>query len=166
MITFPTADVSDEPGKSTMKFFDFEEVAAEIARNSEDPSDMINARNIAMGQEFPRAVKEAGFFLLKPGSALDLSGIPRALVVGIEIWSPQDLSGIDSLANRIGVNSLPVYVFDLDEWFNSGELDRVLPGIIPRCTPVFVEYRDGRVVDAKERQEALIRMNQAPSLAS
>ena len=143
-----------------MKYFDFDEIAKEIAKQSDDTTAIVSGRNKVIDQEFPKAVKKAGFQLLKPGTAFDLSNVPEATVVGVELWSNLDLCGFYSLANRISAKNLSVFVFDIDEWSNAGELDRVISGICPRRTPVFIRYRYGQMVEALEGPDALARMNQ------
>ena len=142
-----------------MKYFDFEEMINETLKRSKHEGYRIGARNIAVNQELPKAVEKAGFLLLKPGTAFDLSGLQEAIIIGVELWSPLDLYGLDLLANSRSDKGVPVYVFDLDEFYAAGELDRVIPGINPKQTPVLVEYSHGRVALALEGQDALTRMN-------
>ena len=98
-----------------VSFFDFsEEVRRTVSGADHDDATRLTARTTVGRAQFPRAVSEAGFTLLKPGQLFSPATFKDVLVVCVTTWSDPDLALLETLAKVS--RELAVFVVDLDDW--------------------------------------------------
>ena len=143
---------------SSMSHFDFsataKQLAAEAARCGDKKTFMAQFIARAAMLEFPNAVAKAGWHLLKPGVSFDPSSHEYAIVIGVAVWAPFELQCLSKLRERLGDQSAPVYVFDIDDCMI---VDHTLfiPGTEPPLqTPILAEYRNGKLIHYAEGRKA------------
>jgi hypothetical protein len=112
-----------------------------------------------------RQVKELtrlGWSLRKPNDILDVTDFKRLLIIGITLWSSQDIGTMKMLQNHFRHEDWSVQVFFVDDVSRLAGIQSFNPGVDAAWpTPILTEYQDGVLVQALYGEDALKWMKQA-----
>ena len=112
-----------------------------------------------------RQIKEItrlGWSLRKPKDVLDMNEFKHLLIIGITLWSSQDIGAIKTLQRHFQREGWSVQVFFVDDVSQLAGIQSFNPGVNAAWpTPILTEYRDGILVQALYGEDALKWMTPA-----
>ncbi len=109
-----------------------------------------------------RQLTRLGWPLRKPKDTLDVSGFEHLLIVGITLWSRQDISAMKTLQQHFQREDWSVQVFFVDDVSRLAGIQSFNPGVNTAWpTPILTEYQNGVLVQALYGEDALKWMKQA-----
>lgn len=126
------------------ELFQFWDDAERHAAAGTSPAERIALRNRFIREHFDRDMTQVGWKRLLPGDKLPFT--VDAVVVGVALWNRRNLDLLAEIAKTAELQS-QWYVFDIDDVKSPEDLERYMPGVpLPSATPVYAEYRGGRMV--------------------
>ena len=144
-----------------MTFFDFSQQVKEIEAKENSLEGRLGARWKAVYQNFPKAVDDAGWRLLRAGEYLDESKLQNTIIFGLALWSPVELICLDSLVESLLDSQISGYVFDIDDIKSPVDLNKFMPNVsLPLSTPVIAGYKGGKLLLNLEGNEAKLYIKQ------
>ena len=137
-----------------MSYFDFSEEVRKAVDAAPDRASRLSAKTSVYREQFPSAVRRAGFNLIDRDSHFEPGD--NDLVVGVAPWSDSDLAVLESLALQSHALGVRVSVLDIDNLMLPGMREKI-PGFrIFLYTPVVFHYRDGKLAYFGEGRDALL----------
>jgi len=116
---------------------------------------IIAEMNAALRDEFSSAIASSGWHLLKQTDTVEPKQYARLIVLGVAFWSRPDLQALQMLGQKLGQESVTVFVFNIDMFGYSEGIKAFLPdAAMPNKTPVIAEYLDGVLIRFVEGNSA------------
>jgi hypothetical protein len=131
-----------------MSVFGFDEAVSQAVAGISGTA-VLAARRSAIATTFRDTVQRLGWTLIENAAVADTTLNSRKFVLGVALWSRDDLSVLEDLASMkwIREKGIPVEVFDIDTILTWDDSSRLLPGVPPFTqTPVLAEYEGRRLV--------------------
>ncbi len=109
-----------------------------------------------------KRISSLDWHLRKPKDILDVSKFEHLLIIGITLWSFQDMNGLELFQGHFGHREWSVHVFFMDDISTLRNIQTFSPGTeFAWPSPVITEYCAGVVVRSLYGQDALKWMKQA-----
>ena len=109
-----------------------------------------------------RELVRLGWLLRNPKDTLDVSEFKHLLIVGITLWSSQDMSAMKTLQRHFQQEDWSVQVFFVDDVSRLADIQSFNPGVDAAWpTPILTEYQDGVLVQLLYGENALKWMKHA-----
>lgn len=125
-----------------MTLFDFYPEREERIRSIADVEERIRVRNEWVRRRFEEDIAAAGWKLLRLNAIFTPAPGERSIVVGVVLWSSDDLSVLGHLVTHRPIGE--VYVFNLDDVNSPEQLEAFAPGVpLPTKTPIVAIYEGG-----------------------
>jgi hypothetical protein len=123
------------------RLFAFSDEVANQVRNVPEMAERIRIRNEMIRDRFEVDVGAAGWHRLRNGDVFVPPQGRRSVVVGIVLWSSDDLAILAILASTPQPGATDIHIFNLDDVQSEDDLSRFMPGVpLPTKTPVVAEY--------------------------